>query len=85
MAKTTKVETPVITKSHETIVNKLKENGFNKFDGGIQLFTDQFKDYYNISINYMGTGVKVHGTEIDESELIDNSLIKICKTFECVI
>lgn len=84
MAKTTKIETP-LTKSHLNVVNKLKENGIETFNGGIQLFTDQFKDYYNISINYMGTGVKIHGTEIDESELIDDSLIKICKTFECII
>jgi hypothetical protein len=84
MAKSTKQESPV-TKSHEFIINKLKENGIVKYDGGIQLFTDQFRDYYNVSINYMGTGVKIQALDIDPSELVDDDMIKICKTFECVL
>ena len=84
MAKSTKQESPV-TKSHEFIINKLKENGIVKYDGGIQLFTDQFRDYYNVSINYMGTGVKIQALDIDPSELVEDDMIKICKTFECVL
>lgn len=84
MAKSTKQEAP-ITKSHEFIINKLKENGIEKYDGGIQLFTDQFRDYYNVSINYMGTGVKIQALDIDPSELVEDDMIKICKTFECVL
>jgi hypothetical protein len=84
MAKSTKQESP-ITKSHEFIINKLKENGIVKYDGGIQLFTDQFRDYYNVSINYMGTGVKIQALDIDPSELVEDDMIKICKTFECVL
>lgn len=84
MAKSTKQESPV-TKSHEFIINKLKENGIVKYDGGIQLFTDQFRDYYNVSINYMGTGVKIQALDIDPSELVEDDMIKICKTFECII
>ena len=84
MAKSTKQESP-ITKSHEFIINKLKENGFVKYDGGIQLFTDQFRDYYNVSINYMGTGIKIPALDIDPIELVDDDIIKICKTFECLL
>jgi hypothetical protein len=84
MAKSTKQESPV-TKSHEFIINKLKENGIVKYDGGIQLFTDQFRDYYNVSINYMGTGVKIQALDIDPSELVEDDMIKICKTFECIL
>lgn len=84
MAKSTKQESP-ITKSHEFIINKLKENGIVKYDGGIQLFTDQFRDYYNVSINYMGTGVKIQALDIDPSELVEDDRIKICKTFECIL
>lgn len=84
MAKSTRQESP-ITKSHEFIINKLKENGIVKYDGGIQLFTDQFRDYYNVSINYMGTGVKIQALDIDPSELVEDDMIKICKTFECVL
>jgi hypothetical protein len=84
MAKSTKQESP-ITKSHEFIINKLKENGIVKYDGGIQLFTDQFRDYYNVSINYMGTGVKIQALNIDPSELVEDDMIKICKTFECIL
>ena len=84
MAKSTKQES-LITKSHEFIINKLKENGIMKYDGGIQLFTDQFRDYYNVSINYMGTGVKIQALDIDPSELVEDDMIKICKTFECIL
>ena len=84
MAKTIKQE-PVITKSHQFIIDKLKELGYNKFDGGIQLFTDQFRDDYSVSINYMGTGLKIHGNDININELIDDVDIKICKTYECVL
>ena len=84
MAKSTKQE-PHITKSHEFIINKLKENGIVKYDGGIQLFTNQFRDYYNVSINYMGTGVKIQALDIDPIELVEDDMIKICKTFECIL
>ena len=84
MAKSTKQECP-ITKSHEFIINKLKENGIVKYDGGIQLFTNQFRDYYNVSINHMGTGVKIQALDIDPRELVDDDMIRICKTFECIL
>jgi hypothetical protein len=84
MAKSTKQES-LITKSHEFIINKLKEKGIVKYDGGIQLFTDQFRDYYNVSINYMGTGVKIQALDIDPSELVEDDMIKICKTFKCIL
>ena len=84
MAKSTRQESP-ITKSHEFIINKLKENGFNNFEGGIQLFTNQLRDDYSISINCMSTGLKIHGNDIIESELIDDTEIRICKTYECII
>lgn len=84
MAKSTKQESHV-TKSHEFIINKLKENGIVKYDGGIQLFTNQFRDYYNVSINHMGTGVKIQALDIDPIELVDDDMIRICKTFECVL
>ena len=84
MAKSTKQESHT-TKSHEFIINKLKENGIVKYDGGIQLFTNQFRDYYNVSINYMGTGVKIQALDIDASELVEDDMIKICKTFECLL
>lgn len=84
MAKITKQETSV-TKSHQFIVNKLKENGFDKIEHEIQLFTNQLRDDYSVSINYMSTGVKIHGQDIDESELINDENIRICKTYECTI
>lgn len=84
MAKTIKQEIS-ITKSHQFIIDKLKELGYNKFDGGIQLFTDQFRDDYSVSINYMGTGLKIHGNDININELIDDVDIKICKTYECIL
>ena len=84
MAKTTKQETSV-TKSHQFIINKLKENGFDKIEHEIQLFTNQLRDDYSVSINYMSTGVKIHGQDIDESELINDENIRICKTYECII
>lgn len=84
MTKTTKQETSV-TKSHQFIINKLKENGFDKIEHEIQLFTNQLRDDYSVSINYMGTGVKIHGQDIDESELINDENIRICKTYECII
>lgn len=84
MAKTTKIETP-ITKSPQVIVDLLKKNGFEKYDGGIQLFTNQLRDDYQVSINYMGTGLRIHGSEIDANELIEDDMIKICKTWECLI
>ena len=84
MAKTAKIETP-ITKSHQVIVNLLEKNGFEKYDRGIQLLTNQFRDDYSISINYMGTGLTIHGSEIDPNELIADDMIKICRTWECLI
>jgi hypothetical protein len=84
MAKTTKQETSV-TKSYQFIINKLKENGFDKIEHEIQLFTNQLRDDYSVSINYMSTGVKIHGQDIDESELINDENIRICKTYECII
>lgn len=84
MTKVAKQE-PTITKTHQFIINKLKENGYNKYDGGIQLFTNQFKNDFSVSINYMGTGLKIHGSEIDIHELIDDNLIRVCKTYECVL
>lgn len=85
MAKNTKQQETQVTKSHQYIVNKLKEAGFNNIDGGVQLFTDQLRDDYSVSINYMGTGLKIHANEINESELVDNDKIRICKTYECVL
>lgn len=84
MAKITKQET-FVTKSHQFIVNKLKENGFDKIEHEIQLFTNQLRDDYSVSINYMSTGVKIHGQDIDESELINDENIRIYKTYECII
>lgn len=74
------------TKSHQLIIDKLKENGIEKIPTeGIQLFTNQLRDYYSIGINYISTGVHVHKNDIDESEIADDKLIKLCKTWECNI
>ena len=85
MAKISKQENRVVTKSHQFIINKLKENGFDKIEHQIQLFTNQLRDDYSVSINYMSTGLKIHGNDIIESELIDDNEIRICKTYECII
>ena len=85
MAKITKQENRVVTKSHQFIINKLKENGFDKIEHEIQLFTNQLRDDYSVSINYMGTGLKIQARDIDENELIDDEKIRICKTYECIV
>ena len=69
------------TKSHEFVVNTLKENGYNNFIGGIQLFTDQFDKEYSLSIDYNSTGIHVKKSQIDEHELQNDELIKICRSW----
>ncbi len=70
------------TKSHDYIISLINEKGLGPLHGGIQLFTDQKIDYYSISINYTATGIHIDKNMIDERELIDDELIKICKTWE---
>ena len=79
------VKTKEVSKTHKTIVELLNNSGICNFNGGIQLFTNQFRDYYGISINYMSTGLKIHGSQVDPNDLMDDELIRICKTFECIL
>ena len=79
------VKTKEISKTHKTIVELLNNSGIYNFNGGIQLFTNQFREDYGVSINYMSTGLKIHCSQVDPNELIDDDLIRICKTFECML
>lgn len=84
MSKSTKIEQQ-ITKSHEFLLNQLKEYGYTNYEGGIQLFTNQFRSYYSVSVNYMGTGLRVNDLEIDVNDFVDDELIKVYNTFECML
>ncbi len=72
----------IITKSHQLVIEKLKEAGIENYTGGIQLFTDQYSDNYSVSVNYNGTGVHISKTDIIEDELVEDELIKVCRTWE---
>ena len=85
MAKENKTKEIVITPTHKYIVEVLKNNGFDKFINGIQLFINQFEEDYSISINYMSTGIKINKKQINTNELVDDDLIKICRTYECIL
>lgn len=74
-----------VTETHNLIVNTLKSKGYYDYRGGIQLFANQFDKNYSISINYMGTGVTIPIDSVIPEELEGNELIKICRTFECVL
>ena len=67
--------------AHEKIVDLLKTHGRNDLRGGVQLFTDQYDNYWSISVNYNGTGIHISKDEIDTNELIGDELIKVCKTW----
>lgn len=69
------------TVTHEKIINLLKENGHSDFHGGIQLFANQYDKEYGISINFNGTGLHISKSEVDEMELIDDELIRVCKSW----
>ncbi len=71
----------IFTKSHSIIIDILKEKGLTNYIGGIQLFTDQYSDDYSISIDYNSTGVHISKSQIDENELRDDDVIKICRTW----
>ena len=70
------------TKSHQFVIEKLKEAGIETYKGGIQLFTDQYSDDYSVSVNYKGTGVRISKTDIAEYELVEDELIEVCWTWE---
>lgn len=72
------------TQSHQTVINHLKEAGYNA-DKGIQLFINQLLNYYSVSINYMSTGVRIPAQYINEEELVDDESITVCRTYECVL
>lgn len=72
---------PTYSKSHEKIVELLKENGRTDFAGGIQLFADQHDKDWSIDINFNSTGVHINRADVDERELEGDELIQICKTW----
>lgn len=72
------------TATHEKIINLLKEHGRTDFHGGIQLFANQYDKEYGISINYNGTGLHISKSEIDETELFEDELIRVCKSWDYV-
>lgn len=74
-----------ITNTHKLIVDLLESKGFKDFRGGIQLFADQFDTEYSISINFMGTGVSIPMDLVIPEELEGNELIKIYRTFVCIL
>ena len=72
---------PTFSESHEKIVKFLQENGRTNFTGGIQLFANQFDTEWSISINYNGTGLHISKKDIDLSELEEDELIRVCKSW----
>lgn len=70
-----------VTTTHQLIVDLLKENGITDIHKGVQLFANQYDEEYSISVNYMSTGVHVSKKLVDENELIEDELIRICKTW----
>ena len=79
-----KQTTLTVSASHEKIISLLKEHGRNDFRGGIQLFANQYDKEYGISVNYCSTGIHIGKEEVDERELLEDELIKVCKSWTFV-
>lgn len=72
------------TATHEKIISLLKEHGKTDYRGGIQLFANQYDKEYSISIDYNGTGIHISKDEVDETELFEDELIRVCKSWDYV-
>ena len=72
---------PAITASHKKIVELLEKNGIKDLHGGVQLFANQFDKQYSISVNFNGTKLHIDRDEIDEHELENDEVIRVCKSW----